>query len=166
MGITKEKKTSIKEMTRHPQILIRAFALDVKIIEGNWVYGKETVQFVVIPKVSLLLNTFTAKSESPPSDNTFISLFLLLATTTFSDLRQRKKKLSLPKMVEAQSWTTQRMSNPRFDAAATTTPTVIDIPGTPPHSSTSSNGKPFFFSSPTVSPSVLTAASPPGSVPT
>uniref|UniRef100_M4DJU1 Sugar phosphate transporter domain-containing protein n=1 Tax=Brassica campestris TaxID=3711 RepID=M4DJU1_BRACM len=61
-------------------------------------------------------------------------------------------------MVEAQSWTTRRMSNPRFDAAATTTPTVIDIPGTPPHSSASSNGKPFFLSSPTVSPSVLTAA--------
>ncbi|XP_009133157.1 probable sugar phosphate/phosphate translocator At1g12500 [Brassica rapa] len=51
-------------------------------------------------------------------------------------------------MVEAQSWTTRRISNPRFDAAATTTPTVIDIPGTPPHSSASSNGKPFFFSSP------------------
>ncbi|XP_010533735.1 PREDICTED: probable sugar phosphate/phosphate translocator At1g12500 [Tarenaya hassleriana] len=67
-------------------------------------------------------------------------------------------------MVEAQSWTTRRMSNPRFDASAaavaaagvTAACVAVDIPSTPPHSTSSGKGYSSFTAG--ISPAFLTAA--------
>ncbi|KAB1217132.1 hypothetical protein CJ030_MR4G021189 [Morella rubra] len=59
-------------------------------------------------------------------------------------------------MVEAQTWTTRRMSNPRLDSSANDQ--VLDIPATPPGDVRNNNSSTYFSVSPNVSTAMIIAS--------